>query len=163
MKTLIFITNIIIINFFHGDCLDIINSTYSFPTNILKAYNFQQEIKSHPMLLFDNSFLSMYMEQAETTHRHIAQRIAKAVDIVSKCDQESVFLPPESQKMFAAVWNEKYGNVLPLLAMHFYLNQNDRKLLNFIVLFMDRMASYDSWYVNGLQEVRNVLVCFTVS
>ncbi len=140
----------ILIAFSCGDSLDKVKVTYNFPSKI-HLYNFKKEIKSHPMLLFDNSFLPAFLKQARTTHRHIAKDIEKAVDFVYnlkyKSQKEPDLLPPESQEKFASKWNEKYGNTLPVLAMHFYLNQNDGKLLDFIQLFMDRMASYDSWYV----------------
>lgn len=113
------------------------------------------------MLFFDNSFLPEYLKQARTTHKHIAKDIEKAVDFVYnwkyKSRKEPVLLPPASQEEFASKWNEKYGNTLPVLAMHFYLNQQDKKLLDFIQLFMDRMASYDSWYVSNLPAVSNFI------
>ncbi len=110
------------------------------------------------MLFFDNSFLPLYLKQARSTHAHIAKDMAKAVEYVyntlDTSRKEPSLLPPESQQHFASSWNEKYGNVLPVLAMHFYLNQDDHKLLDFIQLFMDRMASYDSWYISYLLKVR---------
>ena len=150
----IFTISIIFITLCHGDRLDKVPVTYKFPDN-MNLYNFKKDIKSHPMLFFDNSFLPVYLKQARTTHAHIANDMEKAVDFIYSMqnDSKKSLLPPESQQEFASSWNEKYGNALPALAMHFYLNQNDHKLLDFIQLFMDRMVSYDSWYVGHLPAV----------
>ena len=51
--------------------------------------------------------------------------------------------PPVTYEELGSAWNEKFGNALPVLALNY--------TLDFIVSYMDRMASYDCWYVIGVE------------
>ena len=97
--------------------------------------------KKHPCLYFSYHDTDALREKARTTHRHIVAELRSAI-----LDIKQRSLPPLTDEKFTKSWNEVYGNNLPPLALY-HLLFPDKKLLNFIKVYMDRMASYDHWMV----------------
>ena len=98
-------------------------------------------LKRHPMLYFTYDDIDALRHKAVTTHRHLVVELRNAVDDITKRS-----MPPVTEEKFARSWNELYGNNLPPLALY-HLLFPDKKLLNLIKVYMDRMASYDRWLV----------------
>ena len=120
---------------------------YRFPDNLVK-YNFAQKIQDHPMLFFSKDDISFYRQKAANSHRQFAKRIHESAKLI----MSQSMLPPLTYEEFGARWNEQYGNVLPVLAMSYILRNNTAEILDYITLHMDRMASYRSWYVIGMEH-----------
>ena len=120
---------------------------YKFPDDIEK-YNTNKVFKGHPMLFFSGDDIANYRRKATGTHKGQALRLRRCADslMINKN------LPPVTYDEFGSTWNEEYGNALPALAMNYILQPNNLTLLDFITLYMDRMASYKSWYVIGLEK-----------
>ena len=121
-----------------------VGKTYHFPDDIGK-YNTKKRYAGHPMLFFDRHDIPHYLRMASTTHREHAKRLQQCAEYLMSKNA----LPPVTYDEFASAWNEKYGNFLPALSMTHILQPSDQNLLRFITLYMDRMASYWSWYVRG--------------
>ena len=120
---------------------------YRFPDNLVK-YNFAQKIQDHPMLFFSKDDIRFYRQKAANSHRQFAKRIHEGAKLI----MSQSMLPPLTYEEFGTRWNEQYGNVLPVLAMSYILGNNTAEILDYITLHMDRMASYRSWYVIGMEH-----------
>ena len=121
-------------------------NVYKFPDNSAK-YNFARKIQGHPMLFFSKDDIRFYKQKAVNSHMQFAKRIHEGAKLI----MSGSMLPPLTYEEFGARWNEKYGNVLPVLAMSYILGNNTAKTLDYITLHMDRMVSYRSWYVIGME------------
>ena len=121
-----------------------VGKTYKFPDDISK-YNTKRRYVGHPMLFFDKGDIPHYQHLAATSHRGHARRLRQCAEYLMSTEA----LPPVTYDEFASAWNEKYGNFLPALSMTHILLPSNQTLLRFITLYMDRMASYWSWYVRG--------------
>ena len=120
---------------------------YKFPDDIQK-YKRSKAFKDHPLLFFGSEDIDKYRKMATGTHKDHALRLKKAADYITNGNK----LPPPTYEEFGSAWNEKYGNALPSLAMNYILQPNNRTLLDYVTLYMDRMVSYRSWYVIGRES-----------
>ena len=120
---------------------------YKFPDNSAK-YNFAQNFPDHPMLFFSKDDIRLYRQKAAASHRQFAKRIHEGAKFI----MSQSILPPLTYEEFGSEWNVQYGNVLPVLAMSYVLGENTLKVLDYITLYMDRMVSYRSWYVIGMEN-----------
>ncbi|XP_078398353.1 dermatan-sulfate epimerase isoform X1 [Cetorhinus maximus] len=99
----------------------------------------------HPMLYFSKGDVEDLRLKARGTHRHIANRIWDAGQIMLSNPKE--YLPPWDPKHFSARWNEIYGNNLGVLAMFCVLFPERTDAVEFAMDYMERMASQPSWLV----------------
>ena len=120
---------------------------FRFPDNSAK-YNFAQNFQDHPMLFFSKDDIHFHRQKAANSHRQFAKRIHEGAKFIMSQDR----LPPLTYEEFGSKWNERYGNVLPVLAMSYILGDNTLKVLDYITVYMDRMVSYRSWYVIGFEN-----------
>ena len=61
-------------------------------------------------------------------------------------------LPPVTYQEYAASWPEVWGNNLPPLALYLVLHPDDVDTARFLVRYMDRLASYESWRTTAAPE-----------
>ena len=104
--------------------------------------------KRHPLLFFNYDDIDRLRQQSQTTHRHLAEELRNTAFDVRHA---SNLLPPLTEEKFGRSWNEIYGNNLPPLALHHLLSP-DKKTLNLIKVYMDRMAGYSRWLVTSSPE-----------
>ncbi|XP_072371894.1 dermatan-sulfate epimerase-like [Scyliorhinus torazame] len=93
----------------------------------------------HPMLYFTKGDVEDLRLKARSTHRHIANKIRDAGQIMLSSPKE--YLPPWDPKHFSARWNEIYGNNLGVLAMFCVLFPERTDAVEFAMNYMERMAS----------------------
>ena len=103
---------------------------------------------SYRGLYFDSSDVPALRAKANTTHRLIYERICDLSNSFKR--QPEMYLPPVDSKVFVSKWNEEYGNWLAVLAFYSILQPTDIKTFDLLVIFMDRMTSYPSWFVDPL-------------
>ncbi|XP_072913536.1 dermatan-sulfate epimerase [Hemitrygon akajei] len=99
----------------------------------------------HPMLYFSKGDVEDLRLKAKTTHRHIANSIWDAIQVMLSNPKE--YLPPWDPKQFSARWNEIYGNNLGVLSMFCVLFPERTDAVEFAMDYMARMASQPSWLV----------------
>ena len=104
--------------------------------------------KRHPLLFFNYEDIPMLRERSQTTHRHLAEELRTAAFDIR---HSSNLLPPITEEKFGRSWNEIFGNNMPPLALHQLLSP-DKKTLNLIKVYMDRMAGYSKWQVTSSPE-----------
>ena len=119
-----------------------------FPKSIGK-YNMTGKFTEHPLLFFGREDVNVYQEKAGGTHKEFAKRLYESTEYIMT--HRKYYLPPVTYEEFGASWNEKYGNNLPVLSMSYILKPQNKDLLGYIILYMDRMVAYRSWYVIGLE------------
>ena len=99
----------------------------------------------HPMLYFNYDSVSNLRIKAATSHKHIADKITHAVELMK--NDRATYLPPESVSDFKGSVNEVYGDNLCVLAMYCLLYPKDREALKMAHTYMDTLAGYQSWEV----------------
>lgn len=102
---------------------------------------------SHPNLYFGRADVPHMRQTLTTTHGHIFKVIRAAV--LTMLSNVPFYMPPAKHEEFAGKWNENYGNNLPPLALYCLLCPEDSSALQFLVKFMDRMATYPNWRVSS--------------
>ncbi|XP_012713477.2 dermatan-sulfate epimerase-like protein [Fundulus heteroclitus] len=102
---------------------------------------------SHPSLYFNQADVLHLRQRSSTTHSHIFKVIRAAV--LTMLSNTPTYLPPAKHVEFTSKWNEIYGNNLPPLALYCLLCPEDSAALQFLLKFMDRMASYPDWKVTS--------------
>ncbi|KAI0219371.1 hypothetical protein LSAT2_029078 [Lamellibrachia satsuma] len=103
--------------------------------------------RSHPCLFYGPQDVPRLRLQAQTTHRTIAAEIVAAVK-----HNRKLRLPPVTYQEYAASWPEVWGNNLPPLALYLVLHPDDVDTARFLVHYMDRLASYESWRTTAAPE-----------
>ncbi|XP_007523874.1 dermatan-sulfate epimerase-like protein [Erinaceus europaeus] len=101
----------------------------------------------HPSLYFDTGEIHLLRHKSRTSHLHLFRAIRSAV--TAMLSNPTYYLPPPKHEDFTAKWNEIYGNNLPPLALYCLLCPEDKVALDFILEYMDRMASYRDWLVEN--------------
>ena len=99
-------------------------------------------------LYFDSSDVPALRAKADTTHRLIYEHICKLSDGFKSHPER--FLPPVDSEAFVSDWNERYGNWLAVLAFYSVLQPTDSRVFDLLVMFMDRMAGYPTWFIDPL-------------
>lgn len=103
----------------------------------------------HPMLYFTVKDIGSMRKKADSTHVKISKTI-KFAATEFKTNPEK-YLPPKSYDKFASHWNEIYGNNLCAFSMHCLLYSQDEEMFRLVKIYMDRMQSYENWYVASSQ------------
>lgn len=102
---------------------------------------------SHPSLYFSQADVPHLRQKSATTHGHIFKVIRAAV--LTMLSNVPFYMPPVKHEEFTSKWNENYGNNLPPLALYCLLCPEDLTAMQFLMKFMDRMASYPDWKVTS--------------
>lgn len=133
-----------------------------FPDD-LSMFDFKSNFKRHPFLYFDAENIPGLQLAAKSSHRFLANDIKKATETILQSDR----LPHRDYKHFAAKWNEKYGNDLPVLSMYCVLNKEDKKVFEYLVEYMDRLAVFQKWQTTTALEdevpVSHILIGFVTA
>ena len=101
------------------------------------------------MLFFDYGDIAGLRRKAETTHKHIAEKIKSMANHVIK--HPSWYLPPPYEQ-FISSWNEKYGNNLCALSFYCLLYPTDTEMLEFVHNYIDILVEYPTWMVKGMER-----------
>ena len=101
------------------------------------------------MLFFNYDDISKLRKKAETTHKHIAEKIKSMAKHVIK--HPSWYSPPPYEQ-FISTWNEKYGNNLCALSFYCLLYPSDTKVLEFVHKYVEVVVEYPTWKVKGMER-----------
>ena len=100
-------------------------------------------------MFFNYEDIEPLRKKADTSHSRITTQVkAAARQIINKPEH---YLPPVEAE-FHASWNEKVGNNLCVFALYCLLYPDDTKALGIAHQYMDKLASYPSWEVEGNEK-----------
>ena len=102
--------------------------------------------QQYPNLYFSIKDLPKLRTLASSSHAELYKEMTKIMrDLKSQKNK----IPPESVTLFNSEWNEKYGNLLGILAIYCAFTPGDHEVVNLTKLFMKRLTSYNTWFVTG--------------
>ena len=105
-----------------------------------------RNISGYPNLYFSIKDLLKLRTLASSSHAEMYKEMAK---IIRDLKSQKNLTPPESVTLFNSEWNEKYGNLLGILAVYCALTPGDHEAVDLTKLFMNRLTSYNTWFVTG--------------
>ncbi|XP_077868080.1 LOW QUALITY PROTEIN: dermatan-sulfate epimerase-like protein [Saccoglossus kowalevskii] len=114
------------------------------------CYQLQSPFSGHPMLYFGSEDVANLRRKAVTTHRHIAAVLSDAAN--SMLEKPDYYLPSTDYDVFAARWNEVYGNNLCALAFYCVLFPDDVKARKLAIQFMDNLVELPQWQVKEIPK-----------
>ena len=100
----------------------------------------------YPNLYFSVKDLPTLRTKAASSHADVYKEMSR---IVRSLKSQKRLTPPKSVTEFNSEWNEHYGNMLGILAIYCALTPADNEAVNLAKLFMERLTSYNTWYVTG--------------
>lgn len=100
-----------------------------------------------PRLFFNYEDIESLRKKADTSHVRITAQIKGAAKEILKKPER--YLPPSDERRFHASWNERIGNNLCIFALYCLLYPDDKAALTLVHDYMDRLAKYPSWEVQG--------------
>ncbi|CAN0352477.1 unnamed protein product [Lampetra planeri] len=101
----------------------------------------------HPMLFFGTEEVRAMRMRASSSHAPHAARLRAAAREMLATPGD--FVPPREPSLFAAQWNEAFGNNLGALSFYCFLYPNHTRALQLALQYMDAMAVQPSWLVRG--------------
>ncbi|XP_028410035.1 dermatan-sulfate epimerase-like protein [Dendronephthya gigantea] len=107
------------------------------------------KIHKYPNLYFSAEDLPKLRAQAISGNADIYKELT---DTVRKIRTLKKLIPPANVTVFTAQWNEKYGNMLGILAFYCALTPEDRASRDLAKLFMTRFTGYNTWLVTGKEK-----------
>ena len=105
-----------------------------------------RNISGYPNLYFSIKDLPKLRMLASSSHAEMYKEMAK---IIRDLKSQKNLTPPESVTLFNSEWNEKYGNLLGILAVYCAFTPGDHEAVDLTKLFMNRLTSYNTWFVTG--------------
>lgn len=109
------------------------------------AVELKLKYHSHPFIYFTEENIPELRKMADTTHAHIARELREMVKTVMA--KTEALMPPKEYSKFGGRWNELYGNNLAPMAMYCVLYPDDIPVFEFVLEYMDVMASHPQWQV----------------